>query len=53
MRMPLRPYLLPYGYISPEEAKEMVQTVNTEQVAPDERLSDSVYIYTNGKLKKF
>lgn len=44
---------LPYGYISPEEAKEMVQTVNTEQVAPDERLSDSVYIYTNGKLKKF
>lgn len=57
MRMPLRPYLslfitLPYGYISPEEAKEMVQAVNAEQVAPEEQLSDYVYVYTNGKLKK-
>lgn len=43
---------LPYGYISPEQAKEMVQAVNTEQVPPEEQLSDSVYIYINGELKK-
>ena len=57
MRMPLRPYLsllitMPYGIFSAEEAKEVVRDVNAEQVKPEEQLSDSVYIYINGELKK-
>ena len=43
---------MPYGIFPVEEAKEMVRDVNAEQVEPDEQLSDSVYIYINGELKK-
>lgn len=43
---------MPYGILPVEEAKEMVQAVNVEQVAPEDQLSDSVYIYMNGELKK-
>lgn len=35
----------------PKELKAMVQAVNGEQVAPEERLSDSVYVYTEGLLQ--
>ena len=57
VRMPLRPYLsllitMPCGIFSVEEAKEVIQAVNVEQVAPEDQLSDSVYIYMNGELKK-
>ena len=43
---------MPYGIFPVEEAKEIVQVVNVEQVAPEDQLSDSVYIYLNGELKK-
>lgn len=43
---------MPYGIFSAEEAKEVVRDVNAEQVKPEEQLSDSVYIYINGELKK-
>ena len=43
---------MPYGIFPIEEAKEVVRDVNAEQVKPEEQLSDSVYIYINGELKK-
>ena len=43
---------MPCGIFSVEEAKEVIQAVNVEQVAPEDQLSDSVYIYMNGELKK-
>ena len=43
---------MPYGIFPVEEAKEIVRVVNVEQVAPEDQLSDSVYIYINGDLKK-
>ena len=32
-------------WMSPEEAHELVQSVNTEKVKKNERLSDSAYIF--------
>lgn len=58
MRMPLRPYLsllilIPdTPDVSVMELQEMVQSVNMEQVAPEERLSDHVYHY-DSKEKLF
>lgn len=43
---------MPYGILPVEEPKEIVRAVNVEQVAPEDQLSDSVYIYLNGELKK-
>lgn len=51
MRMPLRPYLsllilVPDSPdVSAVELQRMVQSVNMEQVAPEERLSNHVYHY--------
>lgn len=44
--------IMPYGIFPVEVAREMVRDVNAEQVKLDEQLSDSVYIYINGELKK-
>lgn len=42
---------LNYDQPSVDRLKKMVIEVNTEQVSPQEQLSDSVYIFTNGELK--
>ena len=44
---------MPVGIITPNEAKDMVMEVNAEKVAPEEQLSDSVYLYKDGKIIKY
>ena len=38
--------------VNPEELKNMVMEVNSTQVAPNERLSDSVYFYNGKSVEK-
>lgn len=44
---------MPVGIITPNAAKDMVVEVNAEIVAPEEQLSDSVYLYKDGKIIKY
>lgn len=36
-----------------QEMKEMVMEINDTEVSPEDRLTDSVYVYRDGKLTKF
>lgn len=36
-----------------QEMKEMVMEINDTEVSPEDRLTDSVYVYREGKLTKF
>lgn len=36
-----------------QEMKEMVMDINDTEVSPEDRLTDSVYVYRDGKLTKF
>lgn len=36
-----------------QEMKEMVMEINGTEVSPEDRLTDSVYVYRDGKLTKF
>ena len=36
-----------------QEMKEMVMGINDTEVSPEDRLTDSVYVYRDGKLTKF
>lgn len=36
-----------------QEMKEMVMEINNTEVSPEDRLTDSVYVYRDGKLTKF